>query len=370
MLITSAKAQTSYYGNQYRVISGYGAGDSEAGDIIDAGDKCSMRFTAQNTETAVTKVGVRVDETATATFRFGLQGSNPETGNPSGTWLGDNYQAYGDVAPDAPGILEITLNESASLTAGTVYHLVAEPAGDPGAEHLTLGCVNPSNQLYPYDSSSDTNANTLDYNISHTDAWTVRERSPFYLLFNASGFYEGNPYYTFASDDVFGTEYCGERFTVSGGNKHITTIGTVVRQYDTDEPADSLYYHLYDVTTETIFIVSGTLCTGADIEPDTTYVWQDATLGATQTLTDGNTYSLYFTSPDSVIGANYEIDQVKGYAGGTKTQSYGGATNAYYIYTTDGSPWDLYDYHDIPFRFTLGEGVVKIIIRKWRELYH
>jgi len=296
---------------------------------------------------SVTKIRVYLETEAgnSPSYRYGLQANSG--GNPSGTWLGATHQGYGDLTATTTGWQTITLNESVTLTAGTVYHIVVQPQGTPSSSnYIALRQSAPQNGMLPYDGASDPNSNTLWYNGS---SWSTQGSQPIYLLETATPTYEGNPSETTTNQSVYGANYSGERFTISGGNQQVTGIGFYVRKSSSTNPADNLYYQIRD-STDTV-VRSGTLVSRTAIT--TSYSWYDVSLSSALTMTDGGTYRVDLYSTGSSSSYYYQVSRNDNTDNAAYNgRNYYGTGSVYCSSANSGSSWTPSNQCDIPFRLT------------------
>jgi len=346
--ITSA----NYYGSSFVIDS-----TSGIGLMNKSTDWTSLRFTAKNSKTvSAVRIYLQQEKGTSPTYRYGLQSDNG--GEPSGTWLGATNQGYGDHQATATGWQTISLNESVTLSAGTTYHLLVRHQSGTinSANSIELRRSDPDNFLHPYDGSSNPASNVL-WSDDNGATWSVQGYQPIYVLDFSDATYEGNPYHELTVRDIYSTDYFGQQFTITGSDTIISTIGFLVSE-NNEGPEDDLYVTLYDVTGATQ-IESGTLATDADMT-NNIYSWETYTFSSPITLTSGNTYRVYLSSPLSTIQKHYVIrtihhDNVSVLNG----INYSG-TNSVYTYSTDsGSSWTAtdnnYDINGFRFATTIYE---------------
>ncbi len=293
-------------------VAGYGSGFiinnvSGAGKISKEDYQISLRFKAQNSKT-VNAIRVYLEHEKTSpTYRYGLQSDN--NGEPSGIWLGNNNQAYGDYRTTSDSWKIINLNEQATLIANTTYHLVVyyQPPDRIGGQHaVELRRSDPNNFMYPYDSSPDPSSNILwsgDGGLS----WSVQEYQPIYVLDFLDGTHEGNPYHEIAVHEIYSNFYFGEQLTITGTDKRLSEISFLVSE-NNQGPEDNLYVTVYDVTSSEQ-IEHGVLATDDDTI-NTEYSWEIYTLPSPLTLIVGNTYRVYLSSPLSDIQQHFQTRSV------------------------------------------------------------
>lgn len=258
--------------------------------ILDSSSKmASYRFTAQSSF-PVDKIRVYiVDAVGTApTYRFGLQSDDSnEDHKPSGTYL-----ASGTLAPSAAGWVTVTLDSYCSITQGIIYHLVIqhESGTVDGSNYCSFGHTGPHNKIYPNTGASDVYSNTLSSSDGGT-SWSANDMQPVYILEKSSNpqQYEGNPYHTYSSRDIYGTNTWGSKFTISGSHISVVRLYAVIRKVGT--PSAGCDIVLRDMTGGTN-IAYGTVAAD-DIGTD--YGWEYVSISET-TLVVGGTYAIFLRS--------------------------------------------------------------------------
>ena len=332
---------TTQHGSSFMLDSVFGAGIMSKNNYL-----TSLRFEAQNSKT-VDAIRVYLEHEKTSpTYMYGLQADN--NGDPSGTWLGNNNQAYGSYQATGAGWQIINLEEQADIIAGTTYHLVVRyqpPYKVGGQNAIELGRSDPNNFMHPYDSSSDLSSNVLwseDGGIS----WTEKGYQPIYVLDFLDDTHEGNPYHEIDVRDVYSTFYIGEQFTVVGTDKVLSEISFLVSE-NNQGPEDDLYVTVYDVTNSEQ-IERGTIATDADTV-NTEYTWVTYSIPSSITLIAGNTYRVYLSSPLSSIQQHYQVRSIYHDDIADLNEINYDGTNAYFVTSNDGGyTWDTNNpNHDI-----------------------
>lgn len=356
LFITSAKAQTSYYGQECTDTS------STSVKIDESGDECSYRFTAQDSKT-VAKIHIWIDGAGTPpAVDVGLKADDGE--NPTGDYL----STAGSITPGTSWAWKVADIADHDITKDTVYHIVIKSADATSDNYVSLRESAPHHKKLSYDGTDDTNLNTLDYSVSATSAWTVRDKQPVFILEYSTDpiTYTGNSYCVAGEIDIYndGTDdkQRAEVFTISG-TKSVTQVDFYVKKVGT--PGSPLEYWIFD-NTDSAHVVSGTL------SPTTDYGWvSSASISAT--LTDTHEYSLClkYAGTDGSTLNYYKCDMPHSNEAAEPygTVTWGGTTNKTYYTNDGGGSWTSEGKRDAAFRFTLG-GAIKIIIQKWRELYH
>lgn len=330
----------SLYGSQFLLT-----GTSSIGSMTSSTRKTSLRFTAQNTAIVNTvRVYLQTERGTSPAYRFGIQGNNG--GNPSGIFLGS-----GTLTSNSAGWKTITLSPAVNITAGTVYHIVIEPSGSPtSSNYIAIRRTTPQNLFNPYSTTADSNLNTLFYNGT---SWAVQNFQPMYELDFNNGTYEGNPYDSATAVNIFGANFYGEKFTVTGSDKTVTDVTFYVRKNSATNPADSLQVVLWDADTNTL-IEEGVLATAAQLT--TTYANRTYTFATPRTLTVGKSYRIYLQSPASNSNRYYQTYRLNNTnAANYNSINYDGTNSIYTLSTNSGTSWtDTGIYYDLAdFQFTV-----------------
>ena len=329
------------HGSSFVVDSVFGAGIMSKNNYL-----TSLRFKAQNSKT-VNAIRVYLEHEKTSpTYMYGLQSDND--GEPSGTWLGSNNQAYGDHQAISAGWQIINLNEQATLTANTTYHLVVQykpPYKIGGQNAIELGRSDPNNFTHPYNSFPDLSSNVL-WSDDGGLSWSVKDQQPIYVLDFSDNTHEGNPYHEIAVRDIYSNFYFGEQFIITGADKMLSEISFLASE-NNQGPEDNLYVTVYDVTNSEQ-LEHGSIATDDDTV-NTEYTWVTYNLSSSLTLISGNTYRVYLSSPLSDIQQHYQVRSIyHDNIADLNEINYGG-TNAYLITSNDnGITWDTTNInHDI-----------------------
>ncbi len=325
--LTQSAGGSTDYGNKFTVTA-----TSAIGNMTSSATRTSLRFTAQSTKT-VNAIRVYINnETGTSpTYTYGIQ--DDSSGNPSGTYIGS-----GVLRATSAGWKTITLSSSVDITAGTIYHIVVEhnSGAISTSRYIALRQSSPLNLIYPPTNVADSSANTL---FNSGSSWTVVGGQPIYELDFQDGSFEGNPYEANAAVSVFGANWIGERFTVSGGDKTASAISFYVRQNSATEPLDSLQVELRTVTPNAVVSGgSGVLATAA--QTNTTYNYFTYTFASPITLTDGTAYRIIIKSPGSNSTNFYQVYRVvTTNAANYNSITYDGTNSLYTASGNSGSSW-------------------------------
>ena len=342
----------AHYGSSFEIDNTFGGGL-----ISKNTDWTSLRFKAKNSKTVNSiRVYLEQEKGNSPTYRYGLQSDN--NGEPSGIWLGDNNLAYNEHQATSTGWQTITLNEGASLTINTTYHLVVRHlVGEiGGANAIELRQSDPNNFIHPYDSSSNSSGNVL-WSEDSGNSWSVQGHQPIYVLDFSDATHEGNPYHESTVHDIYSNDgltqtFCfGEQITITGTDKMLSEVSFLVSE-NNQGPEDDLYITVYDVTNS-VQLESGIIATDNDTI-NTEYKWVTYTFSSPIELITGNTYRAYLCSPLSYIQKHYLVRSVHhDDITELKEINYDGL-NSYFIASNDGgATWDTTnDNYDINgFRF-------------------
>jgi len=143
--------------------------------LDDLNDRYDARFTALENVT-VDRAALRYSGADAGTFfNIGLQGDSG--GDPDGTYIASANIAATD------GTIFHSFG-SASLNAGSVYHLVVEPTTVTGNGFLVYASAG-SNDIRPFDRALDTSLNSLTSTTGGA-TWSVDTRDPFFILANGA----------------------------------------------------------------------------------------------------------------------------------------------------------------------------------------
>jgi hypothetical protein len=295
------------------------------GSMTSTGSVSAIRFTAQANE-FVTNVLVFI-QTASASpaYRFGIETSTAGY-LPNGTYVG-GASNYAVATPVASGWLNLTLPSPAALTAGTVYHITVRfDSGTIGASnYIALRRLGTNQNNYrPRENAIDSWLNT----ISGT---TVQNRDPVFVLkYNETDSYEAMPYDNVAFNNVYGANWCSERWTQNGSK---TIVGVNIPLVKTGTPPDSLRVVLrnetdsQDVATITV--------PQSDIT--TTLQWYERYFNSPVSLLSGKSYRLILKSPSSTSSNYFTIRSLTTSQSGDLT--YDGTNSYYSISSNNGASW-------------------------------
>jgi len=334
----------NYFGNQFLV-----EGISSVGDMNRADRRTAMRFTAQSSKSVNTvRVYLETEQGSSPVYRYGLQSDNG--GEPSGAWLGNSSQGYGDWQATTTGWQTVNLNEDADIVLGSIYHLVVEWQSGTvnNRNYISLRQSDPHNLLFPYDNTADVNSNVL----WHRNRWVAQDTQPIYLLGFTDATFEGNSYHDFTEEAIYSNQFIGEQFTISGGDKEISQVDFYVKKNRRQDPADDLYVTLYDIT-QSVQIDQGILVTAAAVSRN--FTWYSYGFSSTVTLLDGHQYRIYLSSPGSNNLRYYQVLRIFNLdQADYNSVNYQGINFAYTGSINSGSTWNNSNNADIGgYRFSL-----------------
>jgi hypothetical protein len=327
-------AAQTYYGNQFLITSNASIG------YMDALNKTSsIRFTAQASKTIVTCwVYIHANTSGSKVHRYGIK--EDSGGVPGGAWLG--YEDFSVLGSN--GWIYIDLNPTVDVTSGEVYHIVVEPVDNP-SKALTLRATSPLNQMIVYDQTSDPNSNTL---FNDGTSWTVQNYQPVYFLDYSDNTHEGNPCSVPSYASIYSTLCESERFTVSGGDRTIASVGAYLRGLGS--PPNDCDFVLYNIT-DGVEVASGVIATASEIT--TSDVWYTYDLATSTTLVNGKQYRFHLettggnSSNRYLWRTTYNVD-------GTdfNSRNYDGLNSINQTSYDAGSTWtDDWPEYDTVFRF-------------------
>jgi hypothetical protein len=205
---------------------------------------------------------------------------------PSGTELDSAQAAPGN--PTSLPFREFVFSNHASLTLGTLYHLVlSDPDPLPAVNYVSLNnMANTDFARQPYYTLTD-----WAMNVMAGATWQAKsDTCPIAAIKWSNNTSQGMGYIdAFAQSGLFtiqGSNEAGEMFTVSGSNKVVTAVSVHVQKVGSPGPL-----------TVTLQSTGNTIVTGtipaASISSDVT--WATLTFSPL-TLTSGTSYHLFVTS--------------------------------------------------------------------------
>ncbi len=294
-------AGTSKYGNQFIANT-----TTYIYSLNAANRRVSMRFTAQQSSN-VNQIRIYIDSQrngANVNYQYGIQADDDSSNHyPSGTFLASNTASFG-----ATGWQTINLTSPAPLVAGNVYHLVVQWSGSgqtpSNSRYINIRASLPNNSIVPKSGRSDPSANTLRYNGT---SWLALNQQPIYLLGFSDNTFEGNPYDTRASRNIYGTRFEGETFTLTT-QREVAGVALYVASSANNLPNDNLYVSLYDLTAGVNLVnPPETFIDVATTTLGTSFSWVEHNFSSSITLPANHQFRLYFSSPGSSSNRNYLI---------------------------------------------------------------
>ncbi|OGY24026.1 MAG: hypothetical protein A2Y57_02220 [Candidatus Woykebacteria bacterium RBG_13_40_7b] len=301
----------------------------------------SIRFTAQSTKNLRQVSFYQASRTGTGTFRVEVRANGPNN-TPGSVLTYANYSISGNAR-----WIELNLTTQINITQGQIYHITIRRTSGTGT--LNIRYTNPLNHLIPYDNAPDAYSNLL-FTLDSGASWLTLNYQPVYFLRFTDSTYEGNPLHLFSTSYVYGTNFVGEQFLVTGEDKKILSASFYASQRSTSEPQNNLFVTLYDVTNRSV-LESGILATPSQVTIN--YSWFTYTFTTQPTLRAGNNYILYLSSPSTTSARAYtqtvqSTQNSQNYIGRT----FDGANSIYAASSNGGTVWNTVNYSDIPFRYT------------------
>lgn len=307
--------------------------------------KVSMRFTAKKTG-LVNQVRVyisRVQSPGSTVYRYGLQNDN--NGQPSGNWL-----AFGTArTTNAIGWQTINLIGNAAITEANVYHLVVQfDSGQPpsNSRYIEIRASSPLNNLYPLDGKADPNANCL----TSDGPWQVVNQQPIYVLGFSDLTFEGNPYDSSATSQIYQNNIEGEKFTLKT-EEELTGVNLYVAKSSSSTPADSLKVKLTDLDSTTV--LADEVMVGPN-EVTKTLAWKTHNFGAPITLTANHTFRLEFYSTNAKNNNSYIVLDVSTPNNQEYIDLTWQGTDAIATRSTGGNPFSDLIFVDLAYQLMLG----------------
>lgn len=317
----------------------------------------SYRFRAEQSSTLTAFVAYWLDETFSSDYGGGTGGTfsitveGDDDGEPDGTPLATESVAPTDVFP------VITFSTPATLTAGTLYHLVfTNVDASPTVNYSSIDCTAVfgalQSQVPRQPKWSDDDLAAL---VKEDGTWTEQTvHTPIIDLTYGNGQHQGQTYMEIESTElvIAGTDnMVRERITVSGGSRVVT--GAAVRMAKNSGTGD-LTVRLEDGLGVLIdsFTVPASSIPTLDSAGLPSGAWVSGSFTSPRTLTNGSTYHLRLSTDASTemwtrgmesahVG---DMDQSLAFSDGVLET------------TTDGSTWEtvsgLGNYGDMQFYFT------------------
>lgn len=261
-----------------------------------------LRFTAQNSKTVnALRVYIHNEIGNSPTYRYGLKNDNG-SGRPVSSYL-----ASGTLKATTNGWQRIPLNSNVNLTAGSVYHIFIEHATGTidTSNMIEIRATQPLNNLYPFDNSPDTSANSALF-VKFFNSYLLQNKQPIYTLEFTDGSLEGNPFESGDEFETFGTIVHGEQFQVTSP-KTVLDINWLVRKKSSQNPEGPLIVTLENVTTGSI-LDSGNIVTSGVVTQ--TYSYYKRTFANPIQLLPGNTYRVFVSAPNVSNARAYMVKRL------------------------------------------------------------
>jgi hypothetical protein len=248
-----------------------------------------------------------------------------------------------------------SLSSAASLTAGSVYHIVVK---GPASGTISGRSISGSNAgFHSVDGTLDANYAPITTTDGGT-SWSVGASTTgttFGVGNSTSHQVMGQAYVGTTSNagvtggsKIGGTAWTGEQFLYNQGSGSVQSLSMRIAVAST-APTDDLHVHLLDANNNSLF--DGTLITTATAASNTGTT-QSYSLSLTNgpTLTGGQSYRLVLDSLDSTVGAysllaDAVLSSAAHPAGDMLALSFGGANSFYILGTGSTLPtvWSNYD---------------------------
>ena len=268
--------------------------------IQNSNQKVSIRFTAKLSGLVTNVVVYGFAYQGQPTVHIGVQEDN--AGNPNGQWINGN--AFGTVQlSSSSGFKTVQLPAPINITAGNVYHVVIEAAGNPlnGSAAVTTyqanGFAQPFNPDDPDIVWNDTRMNTL-FNDGQT--WAEQDKWPIFVIQYSDGRSEGQPFSLSAQWVVYGSTYVGQT-VIPASNYTIAKIAFVLGL--TGQPKDRLYYQVRDSSNNVL--ANGSFAEANQLTAQRT--WIEVTLTSPLKLTAGQLYRFDLSSPGTDLADAYYL---------------------------------------------------------------
>ncbi len=311
-----------YYGNDFVATSRY----TSANHLDSPEKQLSLRFEASKSGVLVRIRLYFYQDGRVLNWRVRLETDDgSENHYPSGSlaWVG----AQGLVAPDSNGWAIIPI-EPGVLNAGQVYHIVVSPVGVPSANNF----VNPR-------ATSPFNENWINGNVNFArgvlfsrdegSTWQLRsDREPVYVLDFADNTWDGNPYFSYTSKSIRGSDVHGESFT-----PHSDIVAGAVEFFvkrTSKVPVDSLYVVVENSDGVMMLPIENCCPIGSS------YGWIRYEFPSLLTFKTGVNYRISLKSPDSDTSGYYYVNFLNTSSGSPYPElSYDG-TSSFYVRSNDG----------------------------------
>ncbi len=362
----------------------YGSGvafDCKGNVVIYGQESMAVRFKAGTTSTLT---GIQWTQRMGGTgYSLGTGGTTTITiqtnnaGKPSGTVLATTSWAGGNNPAGEERYDICSFSSPPSLTAGTIYYAVFENPSN--TNYISANCgytysggaanaVRSVNPKQPKFADSDY---AVLLSTSYGGAWseTVNDAQGYNAVMDmiyADGWHDGQAYYeNIGAGGYYGvisgtTNMVRESFTVSGGNRSVSSVGVRVRRHSGTSPLVLTLQNSAGTIIDSVSIPAANIQIPGNLAVSLTgdggAVWASGNFSQARTLTNGTAYHLRLST---AAGTTYSIDPMRNaseqyYA----FQSYDFKDGVSY-YTTDGSTWAVMardwmvgEMWDLPFYLT------------------
>jgi len=338
------------------VIYGPGIGyDTKANiNVGPAGQKVAIRFKASTTSALnsvrwVQRGGPVYSNGNGGTTTLSLQ-ADDGSGHPSGTSLAAGSITTGNPGGNWETYTPVTFSSPPTLTAGRIYYVV-----------FTNPDVNNNisvNSVFVYNSTTprQPRLSDSDYGLMYTTgSWGAIQPgyTPVVDLAYANGTHDGQSYYE-AMIDKYATisgasNMARERFTVSGGNRTVTSVGIRLRRSGGTDPLILTLETSGGSAIESVSVTAASIPVSAPGGDTGGAVWVAANFASSHVLTNGASYNLRVST---AAGTTYTAFPVRaGTDKGFLSYVFPDGTGQF---TTNGSTWTdlyLYSHEDLQFYF-------------------
>ena len=253
----------------------------------------------------------------------------------------------------------LTFDSPASITAGTLYHIVFENIEpDPINNFVSLNTITmwPHDHLVPFQPfAADSDWGILASESPYTtwsDSGGFPGHTPIMEYYYTDNYSTGMGYMEFESgspNNISGISGTGETFTVTGKDRNVTGVKIWLRKIS---GSGDLTIRLEQ--TDGTLIEQGSVSAGSI---STDYSWINLSFQSVHNLTVGQGYNFKLSAPSGTIYDTYMVED------GSCCDAYWGFTpnvgfSDGYAIINNGSGWTGYDdnrtYADLQFYFTTG----------------
>jgi Lamin Tail Domain len=357
---SSSASAASSLGTLNRGIYGAGMGyDTKANLWIGGpdGQKVAIRFKATTTSALNS---VRFVQRGGAGYSLGTGGTmtlsvraDDGTGHPSATSLAQRSYTPGNPGGHWEKYDPVTFSSPATLTAGKIYYIVFTNAST--SNYISV------NSVYVYNAPASPRQpmfSDSEYGLMYTSgSWGALARgyTPVVDLAYANGVHGGSSYVG-ALIDRYATisgasKMARERFTVSGGNKTVSSASIRLRRSSGTSPVVVTLETAAGSLIEAVSIPAASIPISAPGGDNGGAVWATANFISSHVLTNGTGYNLRISTASGTTYTMFPI--LAGPADGLNSWFFPDGKG---WLTTNGTDWTLiYDWKhaDLQFYFTL-----------------